>query len=610
MFRILSTPRATLCGAGLFDGRTVWRNWLPPAAHDERFSRELVAGKLTAMLLSVSVPSGHERGPQYAEQVLAALHGMLTARCPVSFEFGVHEATAGLFVRVPDDLGPMVAHHLANAYPDATIKRLPGDTLDPRSGDGIAACELRLTPDILPLKTYRHFEHPLSRTLADPVAGILSASDRGATIPCRFASSSRSGRHEPADPAGAAHRAARRSHRPGPPTGHSPVVRSIGHAPLMGVPYRGMLLRLSVWSFRSVKPTPPEFARLHCPLFEARLLLLATAPDGNETQAEVRLKELASAFCAVCRVRCCLPCNPHCFSPQFDHTPRPPWVSPVARGSRDPLASAHRDRPRGDHDSHGVPRAGAAGSPSVAAVAPRIRRVLGRVRFRNRRDVSASFPTIAVVTWPSSARPAWARPPSCNRSSSPTSPRPRRRPHRPARRPGRESCSRHSRGSAPTTSSSSTPATRDAPARVQRPLQCPIRSDRTARRLRGRVRLQEALRRFVGAAPGTYPPQRPADPPRSARHRRWLRVRGCSATQAYRTHIVAQVTDPVVRALLAAGVRDLAPASSRPRRSPRFRTRSGTSSAHPFLRAILVAARSDARPARASSTTARSCSSI
>jgi len=252
---------------------------------------------LTLMLLSLSVPPGHDRGPQYVQQVLTALHGRLLPRDLVHLEFGVLEQTAGLFIRLPDGLGPLIAHHLADAYPDATIQRLHEDRLAPGAGDEVWGCELWLAPDSLSLRTYRHFEDALSRTLADPLAGILSAL-----------------RPQPHDPVSvrvilSLHPARARRCRHARRIVQRLDLAAAGRRRDFQLWYARLATHRSrgrrAWAalarpWLRTRPhataAAPEFARLHGPLFETRLLLLATGPRASRPHARARLRALAAAW--------------------------------------------------------------------------------------------------------------------------------------------------------------------------------------------------------------------------------------------------------------------------------------------------------------------------
>lgn len=127
------------------------------------------------MLISITVPGGNLRGPQYMEQVLAAIHQANPRRLPVTLSYASYRATVRLLCAVPSHLASVALAHLGAHYPDATIERLDDTTLTPLSGHHVLFVDLRLAPDIFPLRRYTQFEDPLNRTTADPLAGIFAA---------------------------------------------------------------------------------------------------------------------------------------------------------------------------------------------------------------------------------------------------------------------------------------------------------------------------------------------------------------------------------------------------------------------------------------------------
>ena len=80
------------------------------------------------MLVALSVPADNDRGPQYMEQAIAAIHQANPGRLPIDFAFGRQHKTVTLFCRFPPELAAVVTSQLAAHYPAATISRLPNDT--------------------------------------------------------------------------------------------------------------------------------------------------------------------------------------------------------------------------------------------------------------------------------------------------------------------------------------------------------------------------------------------------------------------------------------------------------------------------------------------------
>ena len=127
-----------------------------------------------SVLFQISAIADNNRGPRYAEAVLNSLHEVNRRRQPVCLEFGSHQGTVGLFVRVPTRLVTTFTHDFADAYPGCTLTALPDEVRDSKAGH-VWSATLRLSPDVFSLKTHRQFEDLLHRELTDPLAGLLSA---------------------------------------------------------------------------------------------------------------------------------------------------------------------------------------------------------------------------------------------------------------------------------------------------------------------------------------------------------------------------------------------------------------------------------------------------
>ena len=127
------------------------------------------------MLIALSVPADNDRGPQYMEQVLAAIHQANPDRLPIEFCFGVHEKTVLLYCRFPPELAAVVTTQLAAHYPTGTISRLPDAAFAPPAQFQTSVVELRLHPDLFYVRRYSQFDDALNRNVADPLTGILAA---------------------------------------------------------------------------------------------------------------------------------------------------------------------------------------------------------------------------------------------------------------------------------------------------------------------------------------------------------------------------------------------------------------------------------------------------
>jgi len=127
------------------------------------------------VLLSLSVPADNDRGPQYVEQALAALHQAHPDRLPMDLLFARHARTVTLACRVPPELAATVASQLAAHYPAATVTRLPDAAFTPPTGHATWSVRLALRPDLFPIRRYAQFDDVLNRNTSDPLTAIFAA---------------------------------------------------------------------------------------------------------------------------------------------------------------------------------------------------------------------------------------------------------------------------------------------------------------------------------------------------------------------------------------------------------------------------------------------------
>lgn len=127
---------------------------------------------LNLVQVSLSVPADNDRGPQYMEQALATIHQANTKRLPIEFGFGVHRGTVALRCRFPTELAATVTSQLAAHYPAATVERVTEDPAKPPESREWSI-ELRLHPDLFPIRRYAQFDDPLNRNVSDPLTGIF-----------------------------------------------------------------------------------------------------------------------------------------------------------------------------------------------------------------------------------------------------------------------------------------------------------------------------------------------------------------------------------------------------------------------------------------------------
>ena len=127
------------------------------------------------MVITLSVPVENDRGPQYMEHVLAAIHQANPRRLPMEFGFARHQKNVTLFVRSPPELAAAAAaSQLAAHYPAATINRLADGALAGPTGFTTWSAELRLTPDLFPIRRYPQFDDMLNRNVSDPLTAIFA----------------------------------------------------------------------------------------------------------------------------------------------------------------------------------------------------------------------------------------------------------------------------------------------------------------------------------------------------------------------------------------------------------------------------------------------------
>ena len=114
-------------------------------------------------------------GPQYMEQALAVMHQANPHRLVMDLLFARRDRSVSLFCRVPPELSAVVTAQLAAHYPTATLDRLPDNAFPLPAGFPPWSAELRLTPDIFPIRRYPQFDDPLNRNASDPLTAIFAS---------------------------------------------------------------------------------------------------------------------------------------------------------------------------------------------------------------------------------------------------------------------------------------------------------------------------------------------------------------------------------------------------------------------------------------------------
>jgi hypothetical protein len=130
---------------------------------------------LGPVLRLLRVPADNQRGPQYMDQALAAMHQGNPHRQQMTFGFVRHQGEVGLTCCFPEQLHSLVERQLYAQYPDANLTPLPEGTFEPPTDAVTWIAELRLSPELFPCKRYSQFEDALNRQSADPLTAILTA---------------------------------------------------------------------------------------------------------------------------------------------------------------------------------------------------------------------------------------------------------------------------------------------------------------------------------------------------------------------------------------------------------------------------------------------------
>jgi len=263
------------------------------------------------VLLSIRVPADNERGPSYVEQALAAIHQANVDRLPLDFAYGSHAGTVTLVCRCPPLLSGVVRSQLAAHYPAATIDVLSDDAFAPPAGSSPWSLDLRLRPDLFPIRRHGQFDDPLRRALADPLtavfAALAAAHDAGLIAPVRLTAA-------PARPRSVRHARTAMRHLSHPllrahptlarlyarlATSHrSPVRLCAAAAGVLFLPPHAPVA-FPISSTRTHEREDDVQAatdKLGRHLLAARLRIIVFAPRGAAERARVHLRSLAGAF--------------------------------------------------------------------------------------------------------------------------------------------------------------------------------------------------------------------------------------------------------------------------------------------------------------------------
>ena len=109
------------------------------------------------------------------EQALAAIHQADPHRLPFTLELSCQENTVTLGVRLPADLSAIATRQFAAHYPDCLMEPVLEKDADGPSGMPVWSLDLRLWPDVFPIRRYVQFEDALNRNSSDPLTGLFAA---------------------------------------------------------------------------------------------------------------------------------------------------------------------------------------------------------------------------------------------------------------------------------------------------------------------------------------------------------------------------------------------------------------------------------------------------
>lgn len=136
--------------------------------------RRQFSGMLATVLLAITVPAMNLRGPMYMDQALAGIHQANPERHSISFLLARLGESVALFCRVPEELRAIVEAQIYAQYPDCRINELPDTAIGPPASSPVWVADLRLDPDLFPMKRYLQFDDAINRTTADPLTPLLT----------------------------------------------------------------------------------------------------------------------------------------------------------------------------------------------------------------------------------------------------------------------------------------------------------------------------------------------------------------------------------------------------------------------------------------------------
>ncbi len=265
-------------------------------------------------MLIVSIPADNDRGPQYMEYALAAIHQANPRRLPMGFGFARHQKNVTLLIRSPPELAAAAASQLSAHYPAATISRLADDALAAPSGLATWSADLCLTPDLFPIRRYPQFDDVLNRNVSDPLTAIfatLAPNGGDHTHPAIVLTVRPASRHRVRRARAAVRRLTSPFFRAHPRLARLLALGCTSQWTVIRVLAR-VLSRVACSGGRAIAPTP-SFAtstrshdreedlqaavdKLGRHLFEVHLRLTVSVGPGDAARAKAQLRRMAGAF--------------------------------------------------------------------------------------------------------------------------------------------------------------------------------------------------------------------------------------------------------------------------------------------------------------------------
>lgn len=223
--------------------------------------------------------------------VIASVHDAVMTKLPVSLWLHADRGTLSYEVELPGQIRTSFLQELQDVYPGCSVEPVNARMVDQQLEKW--NMELRLRPDVLPLLTFESFiDETDSRSLSDPIAGLLSAlrTGRSRRVTCSIRLSIRPAARRRV--AGAERILRRSRHRFATEVSRTMYTK-------LATDHRIICRRIgTLLSFAASREpcTEAGIAKTDMKLFECRLTLFATVPAGERSIAVRKLNEIAGTF--------------------------------------------------------------------------------------------------------------------------------------------------------------------------------------------------------------------------------------------------------------------------------------------------------------------------